>query len=340
MGTGDDNSSSKPSKPASSTPEVLPMPSYPDWSSSMQAYYGGGATPPFFASNVASPTPHPYMWGAQHPMMSPYGAPVPYPAMYPPGAVYHHPNMVPPPNTVVPNIDEGKVANGKDRSSAKKPKASTSAAKPVANGKAASGSGNDGASQSGSDGSSDGSDDNANQQEYGANKKGSFEQMLADASAHGNNPGRSTVPVGGTNLNMGMDLWNPSSGAARPNSGIALPGAEPWVQDERELKRQKRKQSNRESARRSRLRKQTCLIGMLGTQDIVMVMAECEELQARVENLTADNQSLKEELQRLSDECEKLTSENSSIKEELMRICGPEAIANIEKSNPTDDGKI
>lgn len=29
-----------------------------------------------------------------------------------------------------------------------------------------------------------------------------------------------------------------------------------WIQDERELKRQRRKQSNRESARRSRLRKQ------------------------------------------------------------------------------------
>lgn len=29
-----------------------------------------------------------------------------------------------------------------------------------------------------------------------------------------------------------------------------------WIQDEREMKRQRRKQSNRESARRSRLRKQ------------------------------------------------------------------------------------
>lgn len=32
----------------------------------VQAYYGAGAAPPpFFASSVASPAPHPYMWGAQ-----------------------------------------------------------------------------------------------------------------------------------------------------------------------------------------------------------------------------------------------------------------------------------
>lgn len=34
----------------------------------------------------------------------------------------------------------------------------------------------------------------------------------------------------------------------------------PGVQDEREIKRQRRKQSNRESARRSRLRKQVKLV--------------------------------------------------------------------------------
>ncbi|KAK1413494.1 hypothetical protein QVD17_35268 [Tagetes erecta] len=39
-----------------------PPPLYPDWSSSMQAYFSSGAAPPFFASNVASQTPHQYMW--------------------------------------------------------------------------------------------------------------------------------------------------------------------------------------------------------------------------------------------------------------------------------------
>ncbi|MBA0804739.1 hypothetical protein Gohar_004307 [Gossypium harknessii] len=138
-----------------------------------------------------------------------------------------------------------------------------------------------------------------------------------------------------TTLNIGMDLWSASPAATgapktRPNAsgtvatvpaGAVMP--DQWIQDERELKRQKRKQSNRESARRSRLRKQ----------------AECEELQAKVESLANENHTLRDELKKLSDECEKLTSENSSIKDELMRICGPEAISNLEQGNPSPVGE-
>nr|AFK42349.1 unknown [Lotus japonicus] len=138
--------------------------------------------------------------------------------------------------------------------------------------------------------------------------------MLVDgANAQNNSAGAiSQSPVPGqpaTNLNIGMDLWNASSGAPGAVATSAIMGRE----DERELKRQKRKQSNRESARRSRLRKQ----------------AECEELQKRVEMLGNENQTFREELRKLFEECEKLTSENSSIKEELDRLCGPETVANL-----------
>ncbi|PRQ28098.1 putative EH domain-containing protein [Rosa chinensis] len=88
-------------------------------------------------------------------------------------------------------------------------------------GKATSGSGNDGASQSaesGSEGSSDGSEENGNHQEYGANKKGSFDKMLADGANAQNNtalvPGKPVVSVPATSLNMGMDLWNASPAGA------------------------------------------------------------------------------------------------------------------------------
>uniref|UniRef100_A0A6N2LAJ4 BZIP domain-containing protein n=1 Tax=Salix viminalis TaxID=40686 RepID=A0A6N2LAJ4_SALVM len=341
MGTGEESTPAKPSKPASSNQEIPTTPSYPDWSSSMQAYYGAGATPPpFFASTVASPTPHPYIWGSQHPLIPPYGTPVPYPALYPAGGVYAHPNMAPIPNSTQVNIEmEGKVPDGKDRASAKKAKGA-SGGKAGESGKAASGSGIDGASQSadsGSDGSSDASDENTNQQEYGASKKGSFNQMLADANAQSTSsganiqasvPGKPVVSMPATNLNIGMDLWNASSAAGatkmRPNpsgatSGVAPAGMpEQWIHDERELKRQKRKQSNRESARRSRLRKQ----------------AECEELQVRVESLSNDNSNLRDELQSLSGECNKLKSENDSIKEELTRLYGPEAVDKLEQCNP------
>jgi plant G-box-binding factor len=52
------------------------------------------------------------------------------------------------------------------------------------------------------------------------------------------------------------------------------------LQDERELKRQRRKQSNRESARRSRLRKQ----------------AECEGLAQKVVELETENAKLKDKV--------------------------------------------
>ncbi|XP_010999953.1 PREDICTED: G-box-binding factor 1-like [Populus euphratica] len=347
MGTREESTPSKPSKPASSNQEIPATPSYPDWSNSMQADYGAGATPPpFFASTVASPTPHPYIWGSQHPLIPPYGTPVPYPALYPAGGVYAHPNMAPTPNSAPANTElEGKVPDGKDRTSAKKAKG-TSGGKAGESEKAISDSGNDGASQSAesdTDGSSDASDENTNQQENAANKKGSFNQMLADANAQSTSarsniqtsvPGKPVVSMPATNLNIGMDLWNASPAASgatkmRPNPSGASSGVVPagmpeqWIQDERELKRQKRKQSNRESARRSRLRKQ----------------AECEELQVRVENLSNDNCNLRDELQSLSEECNKLKSENDFIKEELTRLYGPEAVANLEQTNPISDPK-
>ncbi|XP_009109338.1 G-box-binding factor 1 isoform X2 [Brassica rapa] len=293
MGTSEEKTPFKPSKPASSAQDTPPTP-YADWSNSMQSYYGGGATPsPFFPSPVGSPSPHPYMWGAQHHMMPPYGTPVPYPAMYPPGTVYAHPGMPMPQASGPTNTETVKA-----QAPGKKPKGNLKR-KSGGGEKAPSGSGNDALSQSEESvtaGSSDENDDNANHQEQGSVRKPSFGQMLADGSM----PMKPLAP--GTNLNMGMDLWSSQTGVA--------------VKDERELKRQKRKQSNRESARRSRLRKQ----------------AECEQLQQRVESLTSENQSLRDELQRLSGECEKLKTENNTIQDELVRVHGPEAVANLEQN--------
>lgn len=292
------------------------MPPYADWSSSMQAYYGPGATPPFFASPVASPAPHPYMWAGQHPIMPPYSTPVHYPAIYQPGGVYHHPNLGTATNGTSGAETDGKHSDAKDQTSSKKSKGNSGGAneKVAETGKSASGSGNEGVSQSGesgSEGSSDGSDEDNNQQGLSGSKKGSFEKMLVEAANAQNSivnpsiqasvPGKPVVQMAAANLNMGMDLWNSSS--AGP--------------DERELKRQKRKQSNRESARRSRLRKQ----------------AECEELQRRVQSLNNENSNLRDELEKLASECEKLTSANDSIKEELTRLVGPDALSVLGEKN-------
>ncbi|XP_062218073.1 bZIP transcription factor 1-D-like isoform X1 [Phragmites australis] len=111
------------------------------------------------------------------------------------------------------------------------------------------------------------------------------------------------VPGSTTNLNIGMDYWAaPGSAAVPAIHGKASAGSargDQW--DERELKKQKRKQSNRESARRSRLRKQ----------------AECEELGQRAEALRSENSSLRAELEKIRKEYENLLSQNASLKAKL-----------------------
>ena len=86
-----------------------------------------------------------------------------------------------------------------------------------------------------------------------------------------------------------------------PAAAALAKGSNGTIADERELKKQKRKQSNRESARRSRLRKQ----------------AECEDLSTRVANLEKLNRSLSEELLQMKAKCKRLTGDNSSLQKQL-----------------------
>ncbi|KAI3692222.1 hypothetical protein L6452_32033 [Arctium lappa] len=79
---------------------------------------------------------------------------------------------------------------------------------------------------------------------------------------------------------------------------------EAYLEDERELKRQRRKQSNRESARRSRLRKQ----------------AECDELAQRAEVLKEENSSLRAEVSRLRSEYDQLLAHTPIFGENLHEI--------------------
>ncbi|CAA3013065.1 bZIP transcription factor 16 [Olea europaea subsp. europaea] len=130
--------------------------------------------------------------------------------------------------------------------------------------------------------------------------------------------GAVSIPGPTTNLNIGMDCW----AAAQPSAIPAMHGKVPsapvaggmvtsgsrdnvqshlWIQDDRELKRQRRKQSNRESARRSRLRKQ----------------AECDVLAQRAEAMKEENASLGAEVTRIRSEYEQLLAQNAALKERL-----------------------
>ncbi|KAK4364701.1 hypothetical protein RND71_016059 [Anisodus tanguticus] len=104
----------------------------------------------------------------------------------------------------------------------------------------------------------------------------------------------------------------------------------PFLTDEKELKRQRRKQSNRESARRSRLRKQVriilllflCLSGLTPDSTLPFGARRSDELAQRAEVLKEENASLRAELSRLRSEHDQLAAQNASLKERLGEVPG------------------
>ncbi|KAG0609178.1 hypothetical protein M758_8G164100 [Ceratodon purpureus] len=328
---------------AAGTPVQDPQagaPGYNEWLAAFQAYYQAGAQPP-----AGGGFPHPYMWGGQPMMPPPYGGPHPsYGAMYPPGGMYGHP-MYGQYGTVAPEaMGGGELADGK-------PEVKTEGAKPNSlkrskgskgslqllkvgegkgNGVSQSSNGEENDGETGSDGSTDGSGEGNAQNLLGG--KRSFEQMAIEAVGGGPYmppPGGvvgAPPPVGAPgsgSLDMSLDYWSAGS-VPQPKGGkrasgspsTSAPPAELWLTDEREVKRQRRKQSNRESARRSRLRKQ----------------AECEELGTRVDTLTVENMALRTELSRVTEECKRLQDENRNLVQKIhstpaQEVAGPVAAA-------------
>ncbi|CAN6354294.1 unnamed protein product [Urochloa humidicola] len=262
-----------------SSPKDQPAPSpYPDWSA-MQAYYGPGVMPPtYFAPAIAPGHPPPYMWGPQPLMPHPYGTP--YAAMYPHSAAYPH-HLVPMVSNPL-SVEPTKSTNSKEKSSNKKLKEIDRTA-------VSAGSGNSKRTMSSSEdysaeGSSDVNDQKVNKT---SRKRSSVDGPGAETSAAAK-----------------MEAIPPSPGVIVPHTGGPTDLS---IKDEREMKREKRKQSNRESARRSRLRKQ----------------AETEELATQVESLTAENTSLRSEIGRLTESSEKLRLENSALMVKLKDTAAP-----------------
>ncbi|CAA6665908.1 unnamed protein product [Spirodela intermedia] len=295
MGNGEAGTPSKTEKTSSSVQEQGGVQQYPDWAA-MQAYYGPGiAMPPHYFGTTAVTSGHaahhPYMW----PMMPPFGTP--YPAIYPHGGVYPHPS-----SSLVNEETKGpdglpvSACNGRDKNEA--------------------GGGSQTRSQStedGTEGSSDGSDGNNENQNHG--------KPILEDSAAGKPVAIRTVP--------GPEIRVPSAAKAKISVPVPLssnatpPGrdgghSDLWVHDERELKRERRKQSNRESARRSRLRKQ----------------AETEELAEKVKALKAENMALKSEISRLSENSANLRQENSALMADQKAECPSDKVEPEAEASP------
>ncbi|CAK8544884.1 unnamed protein product [Lathyrus sativus] len=340
MGTSEEEESTKTKKPSSpvtvdqtNQTNQANIHVYPDWAT-MQAYYGPRvAMPPYYNSAVASGhPPHPYMWGPPQTMMQPYGHP--YAAMYPHGGVYTHPAVPIGPHPHGQGISSSpatgtplsietppKSSGNTDQGLMKKLKGFDGLAMSIGNGHAESAEPGAESRLSHSvdtDGSSNGSDGNtsgANQtrkrsregtpttdgeektQTHGSdvsNEIVASNKMMAVAPA--GVAGQLVVPAVSSAMTTALELRKPSIVHSKTN-----PAAEGWLQNERELKRERRKQSNRESARRSRLRKQ----------------AEAEELARKVDALNAESASLKSEINRLAESSEKLKMENAALKEKF-----------------------
>ncbi|KAF8725432.1 hypothetical protein HU200_019954 [Digitaria exilis] len=264
-----------------------------------------------------------------HPSMPPGAHPFPPYAMTSPNG-----NADATGNTAAAGDTDGKPSEGKDKSPTKRSKGSLGSLNmltgknPTEHGKISGASANGATSQSGESGSESSSEGSEGNSQNDSHHKESGQEQDGDVRSSQNGASRSPsegklnqtmaimpmpssgpVPGPTTNLNIGMDYWaNTASstpaihGKVTPTTvtGAVVPG-EQWIQDERELKRQRRKQSNRESARRSRLRKQ----------------AECEELAQRADVLKQENASLRDEVNRIRKEYEELLSKNNSLKEKL-----------------------
>ncbi|KAE9595379.1 putative transcription factor bZIP family [Lupinus albus] len=121
-------------------------------------------------------------------------------------------------------------------------------------------------------------------------------------------------------------LGNANSIEQNQNSGNCLNTTSSSVQfsklGEDEIRKERKRQSNRESAKRSRMRKQK----------------ECDELHRNMDILKDENSELTHLLMKLSEECLELSTENDSIEEELVEMYGPESIADLLPMKPASVG--
>ncbi|XP_022770529.1 common plant regulatory factor 1 isoform X2 [Durio zibethinus] len=300
MGNNDEGKSSKSDKSSSPAPtDQTNVHVYPDWAA-MQAYYSPRVTmPPYYNSAVASGhAPPPYMWGPPQPMMPPYGAP--YATIYSHGGVYAHPAV---PLAANPAETPTKSSGNTERGLMKKLKGFDGLAMSIGNGSAENSEG--GAeprlsqSVAETEGSSDGSDGNTTGTDQTGQKRS--REGTPAIGGDGKHEAKSNSVAG---MTTALELRNPPTMNAKSSPMVVPCGVMPsevWLQNERELKRERRKQSNRESARRSRLRKQ----------------AETEDLARKVESLTSENATLRSEINQLAEKSEKLRLENATLVEGL-----------------------
>lgn len=305
MGTKEVVSSSKSEKSCSPLQENHCFFPYPDWAS-VQGYYRPGVPIPAHYFNAAiSPAhiPHPYMWGPQ-PVVAPFTLPY---TVYPHGGVYACPST---PHMAFPVNREPKFLNSKE---IEEKNSKVVDWRPVSvgnsnarseecpeNRESNSGTKEDGGSTDSIDAISESGGSKLDMSRSSTDIPNSAPSISLDVNPRcATSTGKQLVPVHLPNQSPLVELTSSCSSKVKSGGTPLIPTS--FVKEEREMKREKRKQSNRESAKRSRLRK----------------LAETEELAVKVGNLTAENSALRSELTRLTESSKKLRLDNSLIMEKL-----------------------
>ncbi|KAJ9706112.1 hypothetical protein PVL29_001599 [Vitis rotundifolia] len=354
MGKSEAEMSSKSDKVSSSAEEQTNIHLlYPDWAS-IQACYGSGVpllAPHFNSAVPGSHFPYPYVWAPSQPLIPPYG--VPYTAIYSHGGVHAHP-VVPLVATPLSKKVPSRSSVDMDQGVRKKLKRLDELAVPVGNGSTEDDAGGSvyEVSQSAKhsiDGSTDGSDGNTGaflpQRNSGSegilstDNDGIFHRFagsLSEGEAYAASHKVSVNSVAPTNvagksvrpLNRSEEIH----AACVASSTSAGSPFEVCQQDERQLKRERRKQANRESAKRSRLRKQE----KLKNKQQLELQGEMAPYKIEADLILTDSP---EEVYKLND--------SNSLNQNVQMECGIEENLNSEtklhqllKSNSRTDAIV
>ncbi|CAI9764162.1 unnamed protein product [Fraxinus pennsylvanica] len=309
MGNSEDGKDSKPEKSSPPAMDQHNIHVFPDWAK-MQTYYGPRlAVPPYLNSAVTSGhVPPPYMWGPPQAMMPPYGPP--YAAFYAHGGIYAHPG-VPIAGTPLSMDAQAKSSENTDGSLVKKLKEFNGLAMSIGN--------------ADSDVAEDGSNPRLSKSGKTEDSSDGSNGITAGVGPRGKKRSRKETPINAVDgsaqtHNSTMDMVVPEKSTENVSTALELKDLsytnvksvptklpqpsktnEAGLHNERDLKRERRKQSNRESARRSRLRKQ----------------AEAGELATKVQMLSNENFTLKSEINKFLENSDKLKVENATLMEKL-----------------------
>ncbi|XP_004498193.1 light-inducible protein CPRF3-like [Cicer arietinum] len=300
MGKEESNTFGRPYNFTGPNDETPNKPTLPHWTTSMQAYYNRGSTPaPFLNQFAHGPYlyQHPYMWLNQA-----NNALLQCDPLHDPAKLSNKPH---PPEGAALAFQQIVLRNYGDRNSDWKklfgrnsqPESSiTGESREYGNQSSARKNDWAGTSMSVASGSkrSPDEDQDDSKNDFTISKKQKSNMTTGDENSSG------------LTQNVGKVAKESDADAQLKNT------------DDDDIRKERKRQSNRESAKRSRIRKQQ----------------ECDELCKKVDSIRDGNSALTQMLVKLSEECLELTNENDSIEEELIKRYGPESIADLLLMKP------